>query len=60
MFLARSLTNQSLGEIGGYFGGRDHTTVLHASRSISEQAAANSQLRALLDELASEVKNGGF
>jgi chromosomal replication initiator protein len=60
MFLARSLTDQSLSEIGGYFGGRDHTTVLHASRSISDQASRDAQLQAMLDELANEVKNARF
>lgn len=34
MFLARKHTRYSLEEIGGYFGGRDHTTVLHGVRSI--------------------------
>ncbi len=36
MFLARKHTRYSLEEIGGYFGGRDHTTVLHAVRTIEE------------------------
>ena len=34
MFLARKFTRYSLEEIGGYFGGRDHTTVMHAVRTI--------------------------
>ena len=34
MFLARRHTRYSLEEIGGYFGGRDHTTVLHAVRTV--------------------------
>ncbi|MCS7033406.1 MAG: chromosomal replication initiator protein DnaA, partial [Phycisphaerae bacterium] len=34
MFLARRHTRYSLEEIGGYFGGRDHTTVMHAVRTI--------------------------
>jgi chromosomal replication initiator protein len=34
MFLARKNTRYSLEEIGGYFGGRDHTTVLHAVRTV--------------------------
>ncbi len=37
MFLARKLTSLSLQEIGGHFGGRDHSTVLHAERSIESQ-----------------------
>ena len=36
MALAKELTNQSLPEIGDAFGGRDHTTVLHACRKIKE------------------------
>ena len=37
MFLARRHTRYSLEEIGGYFGGRDHTTVLHGVRTIGKQ-----------------------
>ena len=36
MALARELTNHSLPEIGSAFGGRDHTTVLHACRKVEE------------------------
>jgi chromosomal replication initiator protein len=36
MSLAKELTNHSLPEIGDAFGGRDHTTVLHACRKIKE------------------------
>src|SRR5688572_14732954 len=36
MFLARKHTRYSLEEIGGYFGGRDHTTVLHAVRTVDQ------------------------
>ena len=36
MALAKELTNHSLPEIGGMFGGRDHTTVLHACRKVQE------------------------
>lgn len=58
MYLARSLTSQSLEEIGSYFGGRDHTTVMHANRTISQQVKQNKQLSDLLDEIANRVKNG--
>jgi len=60
MYLARELTSQSLGEIGGYFGGRDHSTVLYASRTIGRMAKQDPKLRTLLDEIASEVKNGSY
>ena len=36
MALAKELTNHSLPEIGEAFGGRDHTTVLHACRKVGE------------------------
>ncbi len=41
MYLAKELTNHSLPEIGEAFGGRDHTTVLHACRKIIELREAN-------------------
>jgi chromosomal replication initiator protein len=37
MFLAKELTQKSLPEIGELFGGRDHTTVLHAVRKIAAE-----------------------
>ena len=37
MYLARKHTRYSLEEIGGYFGGRDHTTILHGVRTIDRQ-----------------------
>lgn len=60
MYLARQLTSHSLEDIGGYFGGRDHSTVLHASRAVGQQAEQDPQLRELLDAIASEVKNAPY
>ncbi len=60
MYLARQLTPQSFEEIGGFFGGRDHSTVLHASRVIDKSAQEDAALRELLDEIASGVKNGPY
>jgi hypothetical protein len=40
MYLAKDMTKKSLPEIGELFGGRDHTTVLHAVRKIGERAPA--------------------
>ena len=42
MALAKELTNHSLPEIGDHFGGRDHTTVIHACRKIKELIASES------------------
>jgi chromosomal replication initiator protein len=58
MYLARKLTSQSLEQIGGYFGGRDHSTVLHASRTIGEQIDADPTVRELVEDLAAEVSRG--
>lgn len=44
MSLAKELTNHSLPEIGDSFGGRDHTTVLHACRKIKELRETNSDI----------------
>ncbi len=45
MALAKELTNHSLPEIGDSFGGRDHTTVLHACRKIRELRETDSDIR---------------
>lgn len=45
MYLAKDLTNHSLPEIGDVFGGRDHTTVLHACRKIKELLDSDADIR---------------
>lgn len=45
MYLAKDLTNHSLPEIGDLFGGRDHTTVLHACRKIKELLDSSADIR---------------
>jgi len=55
MYLARRITRHSLEEIGGFFGGRDHTTVLHAVRKVEGDLKRDErfrgQLAGLLDQL---------
>ncbi len=55
MYLAREVVGQSLPEIGRRFGGRDHTTVLHAVRKIARLAVEDEMLGALVDELRDQV-----
>jgi len=55
MFLARRHTRYSLEEIGGYFGGRDHTTVLHAVRTIDEDTKEDRQIAEQLAQLESQL-----
>ncbi len=58
MYLAREMTNLSLEEIGGYFGGRDHTTVLHAHRTISKRRQENPVFELELQNLQTTLRNG--
>lgn len=51
MFLAKSLTLRSLPEIGRRFGGRDHTTVLHAVRKIEGMVSADTELAGEIEHL---------
>ena len=51
MYLAKQLTERSLPEIGRRFGGRDHTTVLHAIRKIEGEIQGNTNLRDEIDDL---------
>jgi chromosomal replication initiator protein len=51
IFLARELTDTSLSQIGSAFGGRDHSTVLHACDKIRTESDININLRTALDEI---------
>jgi chromosomal replication initiator protein len=51
------LTQKSLPEIGELFGGRDHTTVLHAVRKITEERSRDNQLNHELHVLEQSLKN---
>ena len=55
MFLCRELTGASYAEVGQFFGGRDHTTVLHACRKISGQLTDDHALRELAEDLATQL-----
>lgn len=52
MYLARKHTDTSLQDIGAAFGGRDHGTVIHASRTIEQKMKDDSELRAVVTRLA--------
>ncbi|MBK9127632.1 MAG: chromosomal replication initiator protein DnaA [Phycisphaerales bacterium] len=59
MYLARRLTPLSLEEIGMHFGGRDHSTVLHAERSIDTERTTDPDLAATLTQLTSRLLTRG-
>jgi chromosomal replication initiator protein len=56
MWLAKQLTTRSLPDIGRRFGGRDHTTVLHAVRRIDELRAGDPQLARDLETLTRKLR----
>lgn len=53
MYLSRSLTTHSLPEIGGAFGGKDHTTILHAFKKIEAELMHNKETKKIVDYLRS-------
>lgn len=55
MYLSRELTGLSLPRIGQAFGGRDHTTVMHACEKITEEMDRNGDLRRAISELKRNI-----
>lgn len=51
MYISRDLTDLSLPEIGEYFGGKDHTTVLHSCNKIKEQIKINELLKTRVERI---------
>ena len=56
MYLCRELTDHSLPAIAQRFGGRDHTTVLHAHRKVQNQMLVDGSTRELVDRLLKDLK----
>ena len=57
MYLSRELTDASLPKIGTEFGGRDHTTVLHAHDKISRERTQDVKLDRIISELVAKIQN---
>jgi chromosomal replication initiator protein len=55
MYLARQLTPLSLDQIGEFFGGRDHSTVLHACRKVEQALSTNLELSGAVRELEAQL-----
>jgi chromosomal replication initiator protein len=51
MYVAKRTTDHSLGEIGSYFGGRDHATVIHADKRVREELTLDPELRLHLESV---------
>jgi chromosomal replication initiator protein len=57
MYLSRELTDFSLPKIGEAFGGRDHTTVIHAHEKITQQLKIDQDLYKIVQNLTEKIKN---
>ena len=55
MYLARQLTDYSLERIGGYFGGRDHTTVQHGCQKIIDSMKADPSIEESIDRIRARL-----
>jgi chromosomal replication initiator protein len=56
MYLAKELTPFSLKTIGLHFGGRDHSTVIHACRSVEDLKITDNSISNILDELKDKIE----
>ena len=56
MYISREMTQLSYPELGEHFGGRDHTTVLHACEKIKKDIKKDQKTKSLVDKLIAEIK----
>ncbi|MEQ8472685.1 MAG: chromosomal replication initiator protein DnaA [Marinoscillum sp.] len=56
MYFSKDYTNHSLKSIGYHFGGRDHSTVIHAVQSVNDMIDTNAKFRFAIDELKKKLK----
>ena len=57
MYLAREMTGLTLPDIGEHFGGRDHSTVIHACSKIELDLKKNQNVKNLLQKLMLDIKS---
>ena len=60
MFLCRSLLDASLSSVGMYFGGRDHTTVMHAIKTIERKKNAKAKVNQTINQITSDFSSEIF
>ena len=58
MYLTRELTDMSLPQIGQAFGGRDHSTVLHACNTVDKNAKTNQSIASVVEDIKNLVTEG--
>jgi chromosomal replication initiator protein len=57
MYLCRTLVGTSLPETGNVFGGKDHSTVIHAIKVIEEKKEKDPELKARIEALIKQLKS---
>ena len=60
MFLTRRITKRSLQDIGGFYGGRDHSTVLHAIKKVEETLLTDGALANLIADLETQLRRAAL
>ena len=60
MYLIRELTDLSLPKIGFCFGGKDHTTVMHAYEKISIAIKINPEIKQVVNQIKENIETGKF
>jgi chromosomal replication initiator protein len=56
MFLCRTMTKSSFPEIGEKFGGKDHSTVIHAVRQIEKRSAEDREIKNAIETIKNELQ----
>ena len=57
MYITRQLIGLSLPQVGNEFGGRDHTTVLHAEKKVIEEMKKHTSLKIKINNIIKEIEN---
>jgi chromosomal replication initiator protein len=58
MYLAKELTNSSLKTIGLHFGGRDHSTVIHAYQTVEDSTHSDNKQKSVIQHLRNNIEHG--
>ena len=56
MYVAKELTNCSLKTIGLHFGGRDHSTVIHAYQTVEDQMKTDTKFRTAIEQIRKKIE----
>ena len=59
MYLCSSLVKSTLEDVGSFFGGRHHTTVMHDIKKIANEMKFNDELKNTITDLTNNIKNEG-